>query len=191
VSSKVVYGYVWVGSKVARNVRGTTKQQGTIRNVWRGKLSVANHVICSKFRQCRNAAIPVLRSCLTAKPRLYSVPRSTFHFSATIFILLQVHLSLVLGNLYSGRSTLDQSLLIQLGSELHHLSTNQTLRFHVCRSLIHIASRCCHPHVPINTLDNSGYGCMIASFLCLFLYYYGHSDFLWSTILAVIFISPT
>lgn len=126
-------------------------------------------------------------------PSLDSLPRPSIHLHlhATIFILLQVHLSLVLVNLYLGRSTLDQSLLIQLGSELHHLSTNQTLRFHVCRSLIHIASRCCHPHVPINTLDNFGYGCMIASFLRLFLYYYGHSDFLWPTILAVIFISPT
>ena len=114
----------------------------------------------------RNAAIPVLRSCLTAKPSTLS-PRPTFHLHSGI-----IHLSLVFVGSSLVRLTLDQSLLSQLDSELQHLSTNQTLRFHVCRSLIGIASRCFHPHVPINTLDNLGYGCMIASFFCLFLYYY-------------------
>jgi len=175
---------VRVGSKVARNVQRTTKH-GAIRNVWRGKLSGANHVICSKFRQ-RNAAIPVLRSCLTtAKPSTLS-PRPTIHLHSGI-----IHLSLVFVGSSLVRLTLDQSLLSQLDSELQHLSTNQTLRFHVCRSLIGIASRCFHPHVPINTLDNLGYGCMIASFFCLFLYYYGHSVLLWFIILADIFISPS
>lgn len=133
----------------------------------------------------RNAAIAVLRSCLTAKPSTLS-PRPTFHLHSVIF-----HLSLVFVGSSFVRLTLDQSLLSQLDSELHHLSTNQTLRFHVCRSLIRIASRCFDPHVPINTFDNLGYGCMIASFFCLLLYYYGHSVLRWPIIFADMFISPS
>lgn len=134
----------------------------------------------------RNAAIPVRRSCLSAKPSTLS-PRPTFHIHSDMF-----HLSLVFVGFSLGRSTLDKSflLLLQLHFGLHHISTNQTHRFHVCRSLIRIASRCFHTHVPIDTLDNFGYGCMIASYFCSLLYYYGHSTLLWPIILAVIFVSP-